>query len=97
VNRNPIDRSLAFTALLDQGYLKGVEFRRGEQMVTVFLNDWYLAGDQYQGTMYEFAGSWSMHDDLDIDWKRLAEAELTHDKELADTELAHIGVTDASE
>jgi hypothetical protein len=29
--------------------------------------------------------------DTDIDWERLAEAELTHDKPLADQELAHIG------
>jgi hypothetical protein len=32
--------------------------------------------------------------DTDIDWKRLAEAELTHDKPLADQELAHIGAHD---
>jgi hypothetical protein len=29
--------------------------------------------------------------DLQTDWDRLVEAELTHDKPLADTELAHIG------
>jgi hypothetical protein len=28
------------------------------------------------------------------DWDRLAEAELTHDKPLADKELAHIGARD---
>jgi hypothetical protein len=66
---NPIDRSLAYTALLDQGQLNGVEFRRGEQMVTVFLHDWYRSADRYQAagqqipSMYEFARSWSMHDE----------------------------------
>jgi hypothetical protein len=32
--------------------------------------------------------------DTDTDWERLAEAELTHDKPLADQELAHIGAHD---
>lgn len=34
-------------------------------------------------------------EDEQTDWRRLAEAELTHDKPLADTELAHIGAHDA--
>jgi hypothetical protein len=67
--RNPIDRSLAFTALLDQGQFAGIEQARGEQMVTVFLHDYYRSADRYQAaqqktpTMYEFARSWAMHDD----------------------------------
>jgi hypothetical protein len=66
---NPIDRSLAFTALLDQGQFAGVEQRRGSQMITVFLHDYYRSCDRYQAaqqkmpTMYEFARNWSMHDD----------------------------------
>jgi hypothetical protein len=34
-------------------------------------------------------------EDVLTDWDRLADAELTHDKPLADTELAHIGAHDA--
>jgi hypothetical protein len=65
---SPIDRSLAFTALLDQGQFAGVESKRGEQMVTVFLHDYYRSVDRYKAaeqqfpTMYEFARTWEMHD-----------------------------------
>ena len=64
----PIDRSLAYTALLDQGQFAGVTYERGIEMVTVFLHDYYRSADRYQAaqqkipTMYEFARSWEMHD-----------------------------------
>lgn len=66
---NPIDRSLAYTALLDQGQFTGVEGKRGEQMVAVFLHDYYRSADRHQAaqqkipTMYEFARNWEMHDE----------------------------------
>lgn len=65
---NPIDRSLAYTALLDQGQFKGVTGERGTEMITVFLHDYYRSVDRYRAaeqqypTMYEFARTWEMHD-----------------------------------
>lgn len=65
---SPIDRSLAFTALLDQGQFAGISGERGTEMITVFLHDYYRSCDRYQAagqqfpTMYEFARSWEMHD-----------------------------------
>lgn len=52
---NPIDRSLAFTALLDLGYLGNRTASEPGREVTEFLEAWQAAGEPH---MYDFAKEW---------------------------------------
>jgi len=51
-----IDRSLAFTALLEIPAFRALEGREGERVVTAFLADWYQAPDT---DMYRYAMAWA--------------------------------------
>ncbi len=60
----PVDRSLAFTALLEHGWFRQAKIGDGERLVTLFLHDYYRSVDRYQSasqkppTMFNFSANW---------------------------------------
>jgi hypothetical protein len=53
----PIDRSLAFTALLEQDWYRDMDNREAEEVTTKFLEDWYAAEDAKD--MFAFSQTWT--------------------------------------
>jgi hypothetical protein len=55
-NRNPLDRSAAWTVLLEQGFFKDLTGDADRDMTTKFLDDFYASGVT---RMWEFAETWA--------------------------------------
>lgn len=56
MERNPVDRSLAFTALLEWNWFRQATSRDGEQHITRFLEDYY--GQESIRNIWDFAQDW---------------------------------------
>lgn len=54
-DRNPIDRSLAFTALLEFEWFRRMEMRQGTEVITAFLDDFYASPDTH---IWHYAQQW---------------------------------------
>jgi hypothetical protein len=59
----PLDRSAAFTVLLEQPWFRGMEAREAENVTTEFLNDFYASGSK---DMWTFCQSWSRGSDKEV-------------------------------
>jgi hypothetical protein len=58
---NPIDRSLAFTALLEFGWFARMRSEEGTQVITRFLDSYYAAcelSETVPANIWEYAKTW---------------------------------------
>jgi len=54
-----MDRTLAYTALLEVPEFRALEAREGERVVTLFLADWYDTPYPHRKDMVAYAKFWA--------------------------------------